>query len=93
MIDHCVSTFFHKQEEKAFRIYVSDALQAITQNTTHFLTNKGIQDYGSSLGKRWIDIVTPPEKPKEKTLKEMEEELKPCEEIAADIWKRIRGKK
>lgn len=58
----------------------------IAENTTHFFTPNGMQDYGSKFEKRWVDLITPPseEEPKE-------EDNRSSEEIVNDIWARIRG--
>lgn len=87
IIEHCLMAFRKSQEEKIYRVYLTDALQALTKNTTHYLTPKGMEDYGASLKTRWIELMTPPEAPA------VDEDPRSCEEIAADIWERIRGKK
>ena len=50
MIDHCVSAFSKKQKERLYKIYVTDALKLISENT--FGGNKR-----AAMSKRWIDIV------------------------------------
>ena len=52
---------------------------AIAENTAHLVKE------GKYFKERWIDVITAPEKPEEP------EDDRPSEEIAADIWKRIRG--
>lgn len=88
VFEHCISTLkLHKekeQERKTFELYVTDALMCIASNTTHVATIGGIEDYGSSLSTRWIDILEPP--------KIEPQDNRPCEEIASDIFARIRGK-
>ena len=64
---------------------MTDALQAIAKNTTHFLGIEGMVDYGTTINKRWIELFDAP------LPKEEPEDNRPSEEIAADIWKRIRG--
>ena len=88
VIEHCISALKSNNEEKAYKIYVTDALKAIAENTTHLVGTQGVVDYGCKINRRWIDALTeaynpPPEVP---------EDNRPCEEIAADIWSRIRGK-
>lgn len=83
LIEHCISTLKAINEEKAYRIYVTDALMAIADNTSHFLGVNGMVDYGRTMSQRWIEVLNPPpEKP---------EDNRPSDEIAADIWTRIRG--
>ena len=36
MIDHCISAFLERQDEKLYRIYVTDNLQRIAKNTAGF---------------------------------------------------------
>lgn len=90
VIEHCISTlnFYKKQEveEKSFKIYVTDALMMIAENATHLITNQGVVDYGKYFKQRWIDTLEQPQKKKEE-----KEDNRPSEEIAQDIWKRIRG--
>lgn len=59
---------------------------AIAENTTHLLGMQGVVDYGKTIKKRWLDVLEPPpEKPEEP------EDNRSSEEIADDIWSRIRG--
>lgn len=61
---------------------------AISENATHYLAPNGqMVDYGKSFKKRWIDFISKPIMKEEK----QEEDNRPSEEIAQDIWKRIRG--
>lgn len=83
MIEHCISTLKLLNEEKSFKVYITDALMAIADNTTHIVGSQGVVDYGKTINQRWIDILNPP--PKEP------EDNRPSEEIASDIWERIRG--
>ena len=89
MIEHCISFFQKENREKAYRIYVTDALKAIAENTTHVLTANGMEDYGIRLNHRWIDLVeTPKEEPQEK---KNEQSNLSCQEIANGIWERAMG--
>lgn len=58
---------------------------AIAENTTHLLSSGGVVDYGKTLKDRWADIISPPKE-------EPVVDDRPAEEIASDIWARIRGK-
>ena len=53
MIDHCISAFLERQEEKIYKVYVTDTLSFIAQNTGHFVHE------GVAPGKRWIEIIEP----------------------------------
>lgn len=53
MIDHCVSAFSKKQREKLYRVYLTDSLKVISENTAG-------GERRSAMSKRWIDIVDPP---------------------------------
>jgi hypothetical protein len=83
VIEHCIFTLKSLREEKLYRVYVTDALMAIADNTTHLVGTQGVVDYGKTIKERWIDILNPPP--------EIPEDNRPSEEIASDIWKRIRG--
>lgn len=64
-------------------VYVTDALMAIADNTTHLVGHTGVVDYGRTIKTRWIELLeAKPEPP---------EDNRPSEEIASDIWERIRG--
>lgn len=52
MIDHCVSAFSKRQKEKIYKIYVTDALKTISENTA------GGQNR-AAMTKRWIDLIEP----------------------------------
>ena len=87
MIEYCISALKSNNEAKSYKIYVTDALMAIADNTTHFAGMEGMVDYGRTVTKRWIDALNPP--PEE----EKPEDNRPSTEIASDIWERIRGHK
>lgn len=78
-----MSTLKLNSEEKSYKIYVTDALMAIAENTTHLVGYQGVVDYGKTIKTRWVDILKPPP--------EVPEDNRPSEEIASDIWERIRG--
>lgn len=76
-------------------MYITDALQMITENTTHYLV-PGVDhaiDYGKSLRMRFSDLLDQLEG-KEKQIAQAEpepEDDRSSQEIASDIWQRIRG--
>lgn len=75
------------QEEKSYRTYVTDALQCIAENTTHYITPfDGMQDYGRYMTYRWADLVDG------NTNEPEEEDNRTVEEIVDDIWSNIQGK-
>ena len=86
MIEYCISALKSNNETKSYRVYVTDALMAIAENSTHYAGMQGMVDYGKTITKRWIDALTPP--PEEEP-----EDNRSSEEIASDIWDRIRGQK
>lgn len=63
-MDHCISSFQKEQEEKAYRIYITDALQAIAENTQRFAG-------GMKMNKRFYDIIAKPQKHEEETADEI----------------------
>ena len=85
VIEHCISTLKLNREKKLYQVYVTDALMAIADNTTHLVGHSGVVDYGRTIKERWIDLI-------EKTFEpERPVDNRPSEEIAKDIWSRIRG--
>ena len=65
------------EERAVYRAYITDAARLITENTAK-------EHGGAYLSERYVSLITPkaPEKP---------EDPRPCIEIAADIWDRIKG--
>ena len=84
MIDHCVAALLAQTEEKRYRTYITDALKALVENSTHYLIpGQGAVDYGITLVSRWA------EGPAEPT-PEPPEDDRSCAEIAAGVWERMR---
>lgn len=67
---------------------MTSCLQAISENTTHYITGKGIEDYGKTMNKSWADIIDPPKPTKE----EKELENIDCVEFTKQMFNKIRGK-
>lgn len=80
-----MSRWEQSQRDFLYKVYITDALQAISENTTHLSGISGVVDYGRTLNNRWVDIIEPP--------KPEPVDDRPCTEIAADIWERIQGRK
>ena len=53
VIDHCISSFKNRNEEKTYRMYVTDALFALTN-----MANKHWGGDGNALTKRYAEIIT-----------------------------------
>lgn len=78
-------TAAHKHyEDKLFRIYVTDALMSITENTATHIGLDGPVEYGVKMTSRWVEVI---EGPKEEPPKDD----RPCAEIVSGIWERMRG--
>lgn len=54
VIEHCVSAFSEMNKEKAFRIYMSDAIMCISETVANI-------SGGSYMEKRYVDIIEPQE--------------------------------
>ena len=85
MIDHCVSAFSKKQQEKLYKVYVTDCLQSIADNTTHIMSMDGVVDYGMKIKDRWIDLAEHKKDPP----KEKQEDNRPINEVVNEIWANI----
>lgn len=81
MIDHCMSAFTEYNKDLAFRIYITDGIKVISENTAHFAG-------GSSLQLRWYDLVN--SAPEEE---EPKQDTRSCEEIVDSIWSGIDKRK
>ena len=87
MIEHCIAAFQSENREKLFRMYVTDTLKVIAENTSKSaVPGVGVVDYGAVLTKRWIELAEDIQ-PKS----EEKEDPRTCSEIAHDMWQRIRG--
>ena len=53
VIDHCVSLFQKKQNEKQYRAYITDALMAITETLAD-------RYGGRKMTMRWMEMIQPP---------------------------------
>ena len=85
MIEHCISALKFSNERKQYRAYITDALMAIAENTTHIQGHDGVVEYGKTITKRWLEMLEPPKED------DTPEDNRPSEEIARDMWERIRG--
>lgn len=70
IIQHCVASLKNKGYEKAYKIYVTDALKAITENTAKASANGGM-----TLSMRYADLISE-EKPDERTEEDIINNLK-----------------
>lgn len=55
MIDSCISSFKQEQENKAFRLYVTEGIKYISENTAHFVEG------GKYLAISYSDMIEPKE--------------------------------
>lgn len=53
VIDHYISYFNKEQKDKIYKVYVTDVLRSISENTA-----KSVQ--GSYIKARYLDIIDPP---------------------------------
>ena len=74
-MDYCIAFFRRKQKENAFRIYVTDALYAITANTARMFG-------GSSMKMRYADLING-------TPQNAEQETKDAAEVVNHIKDRL----
>ena len=75
VIDHYMAFCRNKTYQKAYQVYITDGLKALTENT-------GALSHGVELTKRFIDIV---EKPKQKKV------VKKAKDIIAGLKKKLGG--
>lgn len=88
MIDHCVAAFAAEQKERLYRIYVTDSLQSIVENTAlRFPFNAEPFIYGKEISARWLEMIEPKPRKREKP----KEDNRTCAEVASEIWSRMRG--
>lgn len=51
MVDYCISRYKHKQEEKQYRVYITDALMVIANNVCNVAGGQQIKTRYQDLGK------------------------------------------
>lgn len=68
-MDYCISAFFKNQDEKIYRVYVTDALKAIAENTANFVG-------GQTVTLRYHDIIESKAPEKEHTAEEVVDRIK-----------------
>lgn len=72
-MEHCVASFRKKQEERAYKIYVTDVLKVICENTANAVSK------GNYLTARFYDIMedmTSRKKKKEESADEIKARIK-----------------
>lgn len=89
MIEHCISLFSKKQKEKAYRIYVTDCLKAIAENTTQHISMDGMVECGSHMPSRWIELVDV-DIEKKKKIEEFNNTS--ADDFVDDMWNRMKKK-
>lgn len=78
VIEHVAASFRKEQEEIRYKAYITDALKALTENTTHrMIPGVGVVDYGSYMQNRWY-----------KAAQEEQKDTRTGDEIALDIISR-----
>ena len=50
ILDHCLGAYMQELEEKQYRVYVTDGLKAVAENTAKFAG-------GTYLSRRWIEYI------------------------------------
>ncbi len=55
MVDYCVSRYKHKQEEKQYRAYITDALMYLNNSVAHKFG-------GTMITRRYVDLNKPEDK-------------------------------
>lgn len=70
MIDHCVGFFQRRQEEEQYRIYITDALKTLTENTAKMFG-------GATMKMRYAELIDPePQKEETRTAEEVVDSIK-----------------
>lgn len=71
MIEHCISVFCKNQKELQYKIYVTDALKAISENTARQLIDGGVV-----MSVRFFDLIAK---------KETTQEVKTGDQVAEEV--------
>ena len=81
------------QREETYRIYLTDAVKILSENTTHHIGLNGVADIGVQISDRYYDVVNPLSKGKDETEEEQQEDTRTAEQFAADMLKRALKKR
>ncbi len=87
VIDYCVSALKKKREDFLYRVYITDALKAIADNTAQYVGASGLVKAGTILNKRYAEIVIENDN-KAKRLEK--EEVKTSEEVIETIKRKLK---
>lgn len=87
----CAAAFRRRQEEKLYRAYLTDTLNAIAGNTMRYVVSGiggvDVVEHGEKMGHRWIEMADRPDQDPEPE----EEDMRTAREITDGIWARMRG--
>ena len=76
------------QREETYRIYLTDAVKILSENTTHHIGISGAADIGTQLSERYYDVVNPVLNSIKEDKKQEQEEPQSAEQFAANMMKR-----
>jgi hypothetical protein len=84
VIDFCIAALKKKREELLYRVYITDCLKAIAENTAHYVGTTGLVKAGMTMQSRYADLVLDkqntkgkaPQKEKTQTADEVVETIK-----------------
>lgn len=87
----CAAAFRRRQEEKLYRAYLTDTLNAIAGNTMRYVVSGiggvDIVEHGEKMGSRWIEMADRPLSDPEPE----EKDTRTAREITDGIWARMKG--
>lgn len=83
---YVVARLEQESRDQAYRIFVTEALKAITENTAHYVGMSGLVKAGMTLTKSYQDILNPDQRTREAK----KEETRSGEEIISDIKNKLK---
>lgn len=97
VIDYCVAALKKKREELLYRVYITDCLRAIAENTAHYVGTEGLVKAGMTMQGRYIDIakenkVTKADKPKKEKTKTADEVVETIKNKLKKLGSKSSGK-
>lgn len=85
VIDYCVSTLKKKNEEKLYRVYVTDALKAIVANTAHYVGPEGLVEAGITMKMRYAELIQ-----EQKVSPKKKKETRTADDVIATIKRKLK---
>lgn len=88
VIDFCIAALKKKREELLYRVYITDCLKAIAENTAHYVGTTGLVKAGMTMQSRYADLVLDKQNAKGKA--SQKEKTQTADEVVETIKNKLK---